>query len=46
MRRESKKYLYDIQQSCERISKFISGKNYQTMNLMIYCDRLSSVNLR
>ena len=28
MRRESKKYLFDIQQSCERISKFISGKTF------------------
>ena len=28
MQRESKKYLYDIQQACERLSKYISGKSY------------------
>lgn len=28
MRRESKKYLYDIQQACERLTKFVAGKTF------------------
>ena len=28
MQLNSKKYLFDIQQACERISKFVSGKSF------------------
>ncbi len=28
MRRESKKYLFDVQQACERLTKYISEKTY------------------
>lgn len=28
MRRESKKYLFDIQQACERLTKFVAGKTF------------------
>lgn len=28
MRRESKKYLFDIQQACNRVTKFVSKKSF------------------